>query len=54
MELTKKEIEVIITMINCEQFDEAEWTTNGIKLNDLKRKLENAKMALEHGNKKVG
>ncbi len=39
MELTSSEKNVIIGMIISEQSDGAEWTYNGVKLNDLKKKL---------------
>jgi len=37
--LTSQEIRVIVGMIDSEQFDGAEWTFDGVKLNDLKAKL---------------
>ena len=39
MILTKKEIKVLISLIDRQQFDGAEWTFEGIKLNNLKKKL---------------
>ena len=39
MKLTQKEIKVLISLIDGQQFDGSEWTFEGIKLNDLKKKL---------------
>ena len=39
MKLTKREKEVIVSLINMQQFDGAEWTFEGILLNKLKNKL---------------
>ena len=39
MKLTKKEIKVIISLIDGQQFDGAEWIFEGIRLDDLKKKL---------------
>lgn len=39
MKLTKEEIKVIISLIDTQQFDGAEWEIDGISLNKLKNKL---------------
>ena len=39
MELTDSEKDVIVGMINTEQSDGAEWTVDGVRLNDLKTKV---------------
>ena len=39
MKLTKKEIEVIVNLINMQQFDGAEWEFENISLTELKNKL---------------
>ena len=39
--MNKKELKVIISLINMFQFDGASWTVDGIKLNDLSKKLKN-------------
>lgn len=40
MELTNKEKEVIVRLIDAQQFDGAEWTLEGISLSKLKNKLQ--------------
>ncbi len=40
MKLTKKEIEVIVSLINMQQFDGAEWEFEGVSLTKLKNKLQ--------------
>lgn len=37
--MTKKETEVIISLIDMFQFDSADWTLEGINLGELKKKL---------------
>lgn len=49
MRLTIKEIKVLISLINSEQFDGAEWYLNGISLTKLKNKL-NAQIKTIHRN----
>ncbi len=39
MKLTNKEVDVLITLIDSQQFDGAKWWLNGISLNKLKMKL---------------
>lgn len=39
--MSKEEIKVIISLIYMFQFDGASWSIDGIKLNDLAKKLKN-------------
>ena len=39
MKLTKKEIEVIINLIDGQQFDGGQWSFEGISLTKLRKKL---------------
>ena len=43
MKLSKKEIKVIISLIDGQQFDGAEWEFEGIFLTELKNKLRGRK-----------
>lgn len=39
LKLTNKEIRVIISLIDSQQFDGARWTINGVDLTEFKKKL---------------